>query len=117
MYIESTTHDVFCMSLSDNIADLGIIGVSIVEYCNEIAIIDTFLLSCRALGRKAEDALLDYILNIARDKGYLHALGLYLPTPKNIQVADFYERRGFLKEKGEHNRSAWKKDLTSPNHT
>lgn len=114
MYVESVTHDVVYMSLSDSIADLGIIGVSIVEYREGVAMIDTFLLSCRALGRKAEDALLDYVLNMARDKGCHHALGFYLPTPKNIQVADFYELRGFLKEKGEHNGSAWKRDLTSP---
>jgi len=94
-FVQQPQSQVFHLRLRDRIADLGLIGVAVVRYHGDEALIDTFLLSCRALGRGAEDALLAHVLNSARDRGCHAARGLYRATAKNGQVANFYARHGF----------------------
>jgi FkbH-like protein len=91
----SASHAVLALKLGDRIADLGTVGVAILAFHGVEAEIDTLLLSCRALGRGAEDALLAAVLNLAQDRGCTWIRGRYVPTPKNQQVADFFARRGF----------------------
>ena len=87
--------DIFYLRLRDKISDLGLVGVAISRYHGEQTEIDTFLFSCRALGRGAEQALLAQVLNAARQRGSTSVSGWYRPTKKNGQVADFYGRHGF----------------------
>jgi FkbH-like protein len=86
---------VFYLKLSDRSGNLGIVGVAIVKYFEKVAEIDTLLLSCRVIGRGAEDALLAHILTSARARGGASVRGQYLLNKKNVQVADFYRQRGF----------------------
>lgn len=94
-FVEDPETDVFYLKLRDRIAEMGTIGAAIVKYSTQQAEIDTFLLSCRAIGRGVEDALLAHVLNSARARGCTCVRGRYLVTKKNGQVADFYRRRGF----------------------
>jgi len=87
--------DVLTMWLGDNVAEIGTIGVAIILYKDETAEIDSFLLSCRALGREAENAFLKFVIDNARTRGCKTISGSYLPTKKNAQVSEFYEKRGF----------------------
>lgn len=86
---------VFYLKLSDRTGNLGIVGVAIMRYSEKLAEIDTLLLSCRVIGRGAEDALLAHILASARARGCTSVRGRYLLSKKNIQVASFYAQRGF----------------------
>lgn len=103
--------DVFWLSLRDRVADLGIVGAAIVRYDGARAEIDTFLLSCRALGRGAEQALLAQVLNAAARRGCTHVEGRYLATAKNAQVADFYPRHGFTPVAGDPDGGRWEREL------
>ena len=94
-FVEREDADVFSLRLRDRLSDLGLIGVAIVVYTGACAEIDTFLLSCRALGRGAEDALLAYLLNQAAARGCSRVRGCYRATAKNAQVAQFYPARRF----------------------
>jgi FkbH-like protein len=94
-FVENKGCEVLYLHLEDRFGDLGIIGVCILKYEQDFAIIDTFLLSCRALGKKAEDALLDCCLRLAQNKKKHSVVGQYVPTPKNTMVKDFYRKRGF----------------------
>jgi FkbH-like protein len=87
---------VYGMRLRDRIDDLGLIGVAILRLVDDGAFIDTFLISCRALGRGAETALLAHVVNDARHHGARRIRGEFCPTTRNGQVADFYSRHGFL---------------------
>jgi len=87
--------DVFSLKLSDRFGDSGIVGAGILRYEPEKAVIDEFLLSCRILGRGVEDAFLIQTLKIAKNKGCRTVLGEYMPTAKNGQVEQFYEKHGF----------------------
>ena len=52
-FINSSDHIVFSFSVSDKfLATFGITSVVIVKISNNIAEIDTFLMSCRIIGRK-----------------------------------------------------------------
>jgi predicted enzyme involved in methoxymalonyl-ACP biosynthesis len=59
--------------------------------------IDTWLMSCRVLGRKVEHMVLREILEHARAAGVEKLLGVYKPTDRNKLVLDHYARLGFTK--------------------
>ena len=92
---ESEETDVLFVQLKDKFGDYGIIGVSIVQYDKEQANIDAFLLSCRAIGRGVEDVLLEKTMVLARTHGCTEIKGTYKPTPKNMQVKNFYIDRQY----------------------
>ena len=56
--------------------------------------IDTLLLSCRILGKGIEEAFVKTVLNLLRLDGYRKVTADYLPTARNGQTADFYDRMG-----------------------
>jgi len=94
-YHKSKDVDVVYLYLEDRFGSLGIVGVSIVKYQDECALIDTFLLSCRAIGRDVESVLLDYLCRLAKNRKANKIVGEYIPSSKNKQVSDFYELHGF----------------------
>jgi len=83
--------------LSDRFGNYGLIGVAVLRHQNDETQIDSLLLSCRALGRNVEDGLIAFLEQQARSRGASRLLGLYSATVKNSQVADFYQRFGFVK--------------------
>jgi len=92
----SADHEVVCVALADRFGDMGIIGAAIVALGSDgQAVLETFLLSCRAIGRGVETAFLAEVLALLRARGVRRAVGLYLPTPKNAQVQEFYAAQGF----------------------
>lgn len=92
---DNPNSEVIYLKLQDRFGDMGIVGVCIIILKKDVAVFDTFLLSCRILGRKVEDVFLDYCLKLCCIKGANLATGQYLPTKKNMQVKDFYQKRGF----------------------
>ncbi len=87
---------VFAMSVRDRYGELGTTGVLIAMREGDSARVDTLLLSCRVLGRKLEFAFVDRCLaRLEEDWGISEWRAEYLPTRKNGQVADFWERVGF----------------------
>ena len=87
--------DVLSLSLRDRFGDSGIVGVAILKYRSDAAFIDSFLLSCRILGREVENVLLAHCLKLAGFRGCRSVIGQYLATHKNGQVKNFFVRRGF----------------------
>ena len=57
--------------------------------------IDSWVMSCRVLGRQVEMAMLSEIVTAARRHGVLWLFGRYYPTAKNGMVADHYTKLGF----------------------
>ncbi len=79
----------------DRFGDSGVVGVAICRLYKDIYIIDTFLLSCRVIGRGIESALLWYISNEAVKNGVTCLVGEYMPTSKNSVCSTFYTDHGF----------------------
>lgn len=94
-FVQDPAWEVLLASVSDRFGEEGTIGVAIVHSTEAAHRIDTFLMSCRVLGRGIEQALLGNVVQICRQRGPNAIHGWYLPTRKNAQVKDFYAKFGF----------------------
>ena len=82
--------------LDDAFGQHGIISVLIIRKLAKEWMIDTWLMSCRVLMRGVEEALMNLLMQDARDAGVEVVLGEYIPTARNALVADLYGRLGFV---------------------
>lgn len=84
------------MRLLDRFGDNGIISIVIGRLGDggDVAI-DTWLMSCRVLGRTVEESVLDLVVAHARRLGGGRLVGRYRPTAKNGMVREHYRRLGF----------------------
>ena len=83
----------------DRFGDLGIIAAVLLELRPDAVVVDSLVMSCRAMGRGIETVIANRIKAIAgalRPRGRL--LGDFRPTAKNKPAADFYGRQGFALE-------------------
>jgi len=88
-----------CVKVSDKFGDNGITGTYIIEKKdNDEWIIDTFLLSCRIMGRGVEEIMMNQIIEKAKSSGIKKIKGEFIPTKKNKPAENFYEKLGFEKE-------------------
>lgn len=99
-FMEDENHEVYFLSLADKFGNNGIVGTAIVNLDGGTAFVDSFIFSCRALGRTAETALLNFVIDDVEKKGIQKLEGEYLPTKKNIPCKDFYKDHGFKEENG-----------------
>lgn len=83
--------------LADKFGDNGMISVVIFDKGSDIWSCDTWLMSCRVLGRRVEEAVLDIVAKAAIAAGAKSLSGTYLPTPKNALVERHFEKLGFAK--------------------
>ena len=90
---------IYSLCVKDKFGDNGITGCVIINLDNIgedlVATIDSLLLSCRILGKGIEDAFLIKILYLLFEKNIKKINAQYIPTPRNSQVKDFYEKHSF----------------------
>ena len=98
---------IWCISVADKFGDNGITGCVVVNGDT----IDTFLLSCRILGKGIEVAFMKRVLLELKNLGITEVKAEYIPTAKNAQVKDFYEKCGFACVSEEEGRKAYALDL------
>jgi FkbH-like protein len=84
------------LRLRDRFGDQGIVALLLAVPAEGDATlaVDSFLVSCRALGRGVEDALWAAMVNRAHRQNVLKLEAQYLATAKNGIVADLYDRLG-----------------------
>ena len=94
--LRSEQHIVTCMRLTDTFGDHGIIGVGILIFKDQYTVaLDSFLLSCRVIGRRAEHVLFYDLMERARKKGAQMILAKYIPTARNGQLRELLSNWGF----------------------
>jgi FkbH-like protein len=81
--------------LADTFGDNGMISVIICRRDANDWQIDTWLMSCRVLGRRVERAVLQELVDQARALGITRIFGAYRPTERNRLVEDHYSKLGF----------------------
>jgi len=86
---------VYSMAVHDKFGDEGVVGVAIVKKKDGDWWIDSFLMSCRVIGRSVETAFLAKIVADAKKTNAVRIIGEYIPTKKNPPASDLYERHGF----------------------
>lgn len=97
-FIRNPDFRVYYINLSDKFGDYGIIGTAVVNLINKKAFIDSFIFSCRALGRTAETALLNFIISDLSERKLEVLRGEYIPTKKNKPCENFFADHKFNKE-------------------
>ena len=103
---------VFAVRVKDRYGDNGIVGVAIGKLEGTRYAIDTFLLSCRVIGRTVETAILSHLIEEARAQGAAVVEGEFLPTRKNEPASRFFPAHGF-EPAGEQNGGVrWRLDLS-----
>lgn len=103
---------VYSLRVKDRFGDSGIVGVAVMHYRGDICEIDSFLLSCRVIGRTIETAFLAFIAEQAYQKNAQRLAGWFLPTKKNEPAKNFYSSHGFTMVQEKDGASYWEFDLT-----
>jgi FkbH-like protein len=103
---------IYWLKLEDRFGKDGIVGVLILRRESmERWHIDTFLLSCRVIGRTVEEALLGCAVRHLKELGATCITGEYIPTGKNGMVAHLYDKLDFTRIDSDGNRTRWALDL------
>jgi FkbH-like protein len=102
---------VYAAWVKDRFGDNGLVGVVITHDTDGVCEIDTFLMSCRVVGRTVETAILSFLAESALCRGLKRLEGWYLPTKKNDLAKEFYPTHQFQIQKQQDGQSLWFMDL------
>ena len=93
-FINDHHSDVYAFSVADKFGDSGITGLCIIcaNEKSDSAEIDTFLMSCRIIGRNIEYSFMDHVIGKIKEKKINTLKAKYIKTQKNEQVKEFYDR-------------------------
>ncbi len=98
-FILSKEYHVFSLTVKDKFGDNGITGLCIINQQNngkgDLLFIDTLLMSCRIIGRNIEFEFVNSIISYFRKLNITEVHSIYIPSNKNEQVKDFYEKINF----------------------
>jgi FkbH-like protein len=86
------------VKVSDRYGDYGIVGLMLFHVRQQLLNVDTFLLSCRAMGRGIEHTMVSHLGEMARERG-IRAIRLeFRPTAKNEPAQQFLKSLGLTPE-------------------
>ena len=98
--------------LADAFGDNGMVSVVICKKSTEEWFIDTWLMSCRVVGRRLEEIVFYEIVKSAKLEGVKKITGVYIPTDRNEIVRDHYLKLGFEALKNDTSgATTWSKSL------
>ncbi len=108
---EDPKHITLYGKLGDKFGDNGVVSIVIGRIDGEgqdELHMELWLMSCRVLKRDMEYAMMDELVEKAREHGIKKIYGYYYPTAKNTMVKDFYALQGFTKiSEDEEGNSIW----------
>jgi FkbH-like protein len=91
------------VQVRDRFGDYGLVGALIYTKASDTLVVDSFMLSCRALGRKVEHRMLSELGSIALRLRAAYVDIQFIPTPKNKPARDFLESFGSeFRNAGDH---------------
>lgn len=102
-----------CFEYNDRFGGAGIVGILFGRPIGGGALeVPIFLMSCRVINRKVEDAMLAHFTSWAIAQKHTRLVGLYRPTDKNRPCAEFYFRHGFHSQGRDGNKvQTWERDV------
>ncbi|MEA4871389.1 MAG: HAD-IIIC family phosphatase [Synergistaceae bacterium] len=109
--MKSEAYQVWIGELEDKFGSYGKVILAIVKLEENTAIIDTFLMSCRVMGRNIEKDFLREIEKEMTSKGKNSIISEYIPTPKNSVVKDFWTDNGYVELDNKPDSITYKKYL------
>jgi len=97
--MEEDTHAVYTLDVNDKFGNAGLTGVAVIRYVDSTAIVENFFMSCRVIGRGIETSIWSCIVAHGIKRGCTELRAEFVPSAKNAQVADFFDRLGIPLEK------------------
>ena len=95
-FIKSKNSDVYAFSVDDKFGSSGVTGLCVLSNKKDQKIqIDSFLMSCRIIGRNIEYVFIDYIIEQLKIDGFTSLTSKFISTIKNKQVLNFFENCNF----------------------
>lgn len=87
-------YECITVDVSDRFGEYGLVGALIYRYSSEALVVDSFMLSCRTLGRGVEHHIVRYLGEQANAKGLKYVDMPFVPTAKNSPARNFLESIG-----------------------
>jgi FkbH-like protein len=112
-YVASPECVHFSLRLRDRFTDHGLVSLLIAFRRGDVMDIDSWLMSCRVIGRTVEREMLAQLSQRALAMGCSGLRGTYIPTEKNAMVAEVFARFGFVQESQNQGETVWAYDLTA----
>jgi FkbH-like protein len=106
-------HRLWTVRVADRFGDSGLTGIVSLKVQGETGTIVDFVLSCRVMGRKVEEAMLHIAGEYARSQKVRTLKARYLATEKNRPCLDFWQRSAFAPD-GTGTVFAWNLDAPYP---
>ncbi len=88
-------HELWTVTVADKFGDAGLTGILGLAREGDALRIADYVLSCRVMGRRVEEAMLAAAVHRARALGAQLVRAVYLPTPKNKPCLGFFKGSGF----------------------
>lgn len=92
-YLKSESHAVYVADVSDRFGELGIVGVVVVKRAEQSPVIESFVMSCRAMGLMLERLMLHKVVELEKRAGTI--VGCFVPTDRNTPAAGLFPDAGF----------------------
>ncbi len=89
-WAEEPCNSAYTFHVSDRFGDFGLAGLASLSFVGTDARIADFVMSCRIMGKKVEEALLGYTLARARDAGADHLIAVPVDGPRNEPAKSFF---------------------------
>lgn len=93
--MQDNQYKIYLFKAEDKFADNGIISAVIVDKYHDNPEIDSFVMSCRVMGKFIENYIIDYVENDLLKEGYNILRGVYIKTDKNTPVQTWYDELGY----------------------
>ena len=86
---------VYSLKVTDKFGDYGTVGLVLVKLKNNIALIENFLMSCRALGKKTENIFFQHVLNDLKKQNIELGGIIFNETNKNVPAKEFINKNNY----------------------
>ena len=93
---EQVNNSFFCINVEDKFGDYGLTGIIGLQTNENALLITDFILSCRVMGRRVEETMLNFIISKAESLGLPLVRAEYLQTPKNKPCLEFFRKQKFI---------------------
>ena len=110
-FVQDKNYVHLALQLRDRYVEHGLVSVMIARRQDVILDIDTWLMSCRVIGRTVETTMLEHLCRRATQLGCTSLRGTYIPTEKNAMAADAYAKCGFERVSHHEGHEIWTYDL------
>jgi FkbH-like protein len=93
-WAEDPRHCIYTFNVSDRFGDFGLVGLSSFSLTDGEAQITDFVMSCRVMGKRVEEALLGYTVERAKASGASRVVAAPVDGPRNEPARTFFAAKG-----------------------